>query len=160
MRALTKRISAMSKPERDQLAATCPVVTIEGRALSLKNQCLIALQMPTATVVGGFRQWLKAGRCVKKGEHGACIWIPLGRKNKETDETEQSDSRAFILANVFDVSQTESTEENKPAEQTPAMLAAYAGAALAEQFAAAEAGEQRIKAEINQGAFALESEAA
>jgi hypothetical protein len=38
-----------------------------------------------ATIVGGFRQWLKQGRCVKKGEHRSDIWIPLGDKEARED---------------------------------------------------------------------------
>lgn len=126
MRSLARQVAAMDDVQRDALAKTCPVLTIEGRALSLKNQCLIALQMPSATVVGGFRQWLKAGRCVRKGEHGACIWIPLGKKDVETGEIEMTDSRAFILASVFNITQTAELEE-KPSEETNEAIVEHAG---------------------------------
>ena len=74
------------------------------RTLSVHNQCLIAMQYANATIVGGFKQWLKAKRCVMKGQHGAVIWIPMGRKNKETGELEEH--TGFVLGSVFDVSQT------------------------------------------------------
>lgn len=45
----------MTPEQRATLAASCPVMTIEGRYLSGFNQCMLALQMPAATVVGGFR---------------------------------------------------------------------------------------------------------
>jgi hypothetical protein len=38
------------------------------RRYSVRNQCLIALQDPTATRVAGFRAWLKLGYCVRRGE--------------------------------------------------------------------------------------------
>lgn len=118
MKELAKKIAAMPEELRQELAARSPVGTIEGRQLSLKNQLLVALQMPQATIVGGFRQWIKAGRCVRKGEHGASIWIPLGRKT-EAGEIEMEDSRAFMLATVFDCSQTKSIDEPDANEDTP-----------------------------------------
>lgn len=123
MRELARKVAAMPEEDRLALAARCPIGTIEGRALSLKNQCLIALQMPRATIVGGFRQWLKAGRCVRKGEHGACIWIPCGHRDAETGEIEMDDRR-FILASVFDVSQT---CELEPSAETNATIVEHSG---------------------------------
>lgn len=55
------------------------------------------------TVVGGYRQWQRAGRQVQKGEHGSIIWFPRMSKNEETDTEEL---KGFMLATVFDVSQT------------------------------------------------------
>jgi antirestriction protein ArdC len=77
---------------------------------------MIAMQNPRASVVGGFRQWLKAGRAVRKGEAGACIWIPLHSANgqAETPAAEGQDGEpmdgsktGFGLATVFDVTQTD-----------------------------------------------------
>jgi N-terminal domain of anti-restriction factor ArdC len=115
MRALAARISKMNEIERAELTARLPgVVTIEGRLLSMHNQFMIALQNPSATVVGGFQQWKKAGRSVMKGQHGACIWFPLGdHKQDGTKDTngagddDEKSSQRFGLATVFDVTQTE-----------------------------------------------------
>ena len=68
------------------------------------------------TVVGGFRQWRKAGRTVMKGQRGACIWFPLGDKKQDgTEDTtgagEEKSSCRFGLATVFDVKQTEDLQE-------------------------------------------------
>lgn len=108
-----RKIKALSEVQRAELAASCPVVNIEGHVLSLKNRCLIALQSPAATVVGGFRQWLKVGRCVRKGEHGISIWVPAGgrKAKKEDGDTEYAEGAEtfFIAGTVFDVSQTEET---------------------------------------------------
>lgn len=80
-RALAKQISSLSDDARQMLAAKLPALaTIEGRILSLHNACLIAVQKPDATIVGGFRQWLDAGRCVRKGECGLMIWVPTGKR--------------------------------------------------------------------------------
>jgi antirestriction protein ArdC len=114
----------MPEGERAALAAkVVGVVTVEGHALSLHNVLLIAMQCPTATIVGGFRQWIKAGRAVRKGEHGISIWVPV----KPKGETEQGAAPAadpkggdtrFIAGYVFDVSQTD--EILQPADLQPA----------------------------------------
>lgn len=133
-KAIAHQIAEMSEDQRAALAQTCPVVTIEGRALSVHNQCLVALQNPAATIVGGFRQWLKAGRCVAKGSVGLMIWCPTGNKNEtETssaapsvgalvvsghnfDAPEKGARPGFIMGTVFDVSQTVELTANAPAE--------------------------------------------
>lgn len=115
MRALSKRIAGMSEDERRALIAQCPaVITIEERALSPKNQMMLAFQLPKATIVGGFRQWLKHGRAVRKGEHGASIWIPLFAQAGD-DSAAEPDEKRFGLATVFDVSQTDEVIERTEA---------------------------------------------
>ena len=105
-RALAKKLSAMpAAADRAALAAKLPVImTIEGRALSPFNMCLIAAQFSGATIVGGFRQWKRAGRAVRKGEHGLSLWCPFRAKADGVDA--EGDVR-FGMGTVFDVSQTE-----------------------------------------------------
>lgn len=108
-RDLARKVSKMSDAERAALMARLPaVVSIEGRPLSPFNSCLIAYQNPQASLVGGFRQWLAHGRAVRKGEHGAMIWIPAG--NKDTGATsapaEGGERPGFITGTVFSVEQT------------------------------------------------------
>src|SRR6266446_4874150 len=55
LREVAQRVAKMSEDERAALAARVSVTTIEGRGLSLHNQCLLALQIPAATIVGCFR---------------------------------------------------------------------------------------------------------
>ena len=116
VRDIAKKIAAMSETERAAMVQNWPT-TIEGHALSAKNACLIAYQTlggQGATVLGGFRQWKKAGRFVRKGEGGMSIWIPLMRKTKDAngDEINEEGERPnFGLATVFDISQTEETQE-------------------------------------------------
>ena len=110
-RALVARIAKMTDAERAQITQGL-ATTIDGHTLSFKNQMLVALQLPVATVVGGFRQWIRAGRCVRKGQHGASIWIPTGtsKETEEPSETEiENGGPRFLLATVFDVTQTEPT---------------------------------------------------
>lgn len=117
-RELAKDIAAMTDEERQAFAARAPIFTVDGRILSGKNQMLAALQMPSATAIGGFRQWLNAGRCVKQGETALYIWIPstrrieieTGAENAGADESEET---RFFLAPVFDVSQTQELAESE-----------------------------------------------
>ena len=119
MGKLAHQIEKMSEDERAALTERIGVVTIEGRSLSIHNQCMLALQSPAASVVGGFQQWRRSGRMVQKGQHGACIWIPLGIPKRAEGETESetADPIGFTLATVFDVTQTEPMEA-KAAELT------------------------------------------
>lgn len=110
--ALWKQIAAMGESEKAVFAAKFGFRTCEGHELSLCNQMLVALQCPGATVLGGFRQWLKQGRVVRKGEHGVMIWVPIGEKKSNdgaTDAAEES-GRRFIIGTLFDISQTEEME--------------------------------------------------
>ncbi len=104
-----KRIAAM--PEADRVAAfgNRPLVTIEGHALSVKNSCLALMQCPTATVLGGFVQWGKAGRKVVKGSKAIGIFLPCNAKVSE--ETGEPGGIFFRVVNVFDIGQTEEIEE-------------------------------------------------
>lgn len=111
---LFARLAKMNAVDRAKLASQMPVVTCNGRMLSTANMCLVAMQFPVATVVGGFRQWLSKGRCVRKGEHGMVIRVPAGKRAANgADEqgaaaTEDAVASVYFIAGtVFDVSQTE-----------------------------------------------------
>ena len=123
--ALARQVAAMSDDERAALVAKVgAIVTWEGRALSAFNTCLILTQFPTASMVGGFRQWKAHGRSVKKGERGLMIWIPTGKDEPDKptdDEAEGAAKRAgFVMGHVFDVSQTEPTQDRQAATQVRA----------------------------------------
>lgn len=109
---LAGKISKLTPEQRLEIAAKAPaIITIEGHPLSAFNQCLIASQREGVTVVGGFRQWLKAGRVVRKGEHGMMIWIPKAKKddpNRQPGEMSSADDKQqFLCGTVFDVAQTD-----------------------------------------------------
>jgi len=78
---------------------------------SWNNCILIAIQMPEASFVAGFRRWLELGRHVRKGEKGIGILAPLAyRRNQEVDDAGDEPEtviRGFKVVHVFDVSQTE-----------------------------------------------------
>ncbi len=113
-RAITARVAAMSDEERGLLVMKCGAVfTCEGRALSPFNTCLVLSQLPTASMVGGFRQWKSQGRSVRKGQHGLCIWVPTGKgETAPAAEEKGEDAKrpGFLMGTVFDISQTEPTE--------------------------------------------------
>ena len=112
-RKLAGQIARMSADQRAAAAPHLPICSIEGRPFSDTNTILIATQLGNASVVGGFRQWKSAGRTVRAGEHGLWIWVPTTVKGKavnfvtgEQSTTEIEETR-FIMAPVFDVSQTD-----------------------------------------------------
>lgn len=109
-RALVKSIAAMSDEQRLEIVSRIgAVVTCEARALSVFNTCLLMSQCENVSMVGGFQQWLRAGRAVRKGEHGLMIWIPSIRSASkdapESGEIEDVELR-FVIGTVFDISQT------------------------------------------------------
>ena len=117
-RALAGKIAGMSETERQALADRLPaVVNPDGHALTVHNTVFLHMQSGRTdlTMVAGFRQWIRAGRAVRKGEHSCgYIFVPLKRK-KDDDrrEGEQSshDRIRFRLVPVFDLSQTDELAE-------------------------------------------------
>ncbi len=94
------------------------------RSYSFANQCLIAMQKPTATRVGGFRAWLKLGYVVAKGEKAIRIWVPIAPSKHQLEEWQNAGAKSeekprtyFKLGPVFDRSQV--AELPPPAEPAP-----------------------------------------
>ena len=121
-RALWKQVADMGDTERAMMAAKYGFQSCEGWGYSPCNQMLIALQLPQASILGGFGQWIRQGRAVRKGEHGAMVWCPVGHKAKQEEaainpevltnqERGGSEGRSgFIVGTIFDVSQTQELE--------------------------------------------------
>ena len=154
VKELARTVAKMSPEERaailDRVGA---IVTIEGHALSPRNTCLTVMQIHTASVVGGFQQWRRAGRMVRKGQHGAAIAVPARRKSNTHTETPAAEASAeepndlfFTYTTVFDVSQTDPIEgtdtdtdgETATASETTTPSAAAAAPAPEPQQAAFE----------------------
>jgi antirestriction protein ArdC len=100
--------------DSDQYRAYLEFNAQHARTFSFKNTLLIYSQMPTASLVMGFRQWKGVGRSVKKGERGLTILAPSTYKKTNgeapTDGNEDTPEEVgvrFITVSVFDVSQTE-----------------------------------------------------
>ena len=106
MKQLAEQFAKMSEAERVELSNQLGSLrTIEGRPLSFKNSALLYFQKKGVSIVGGFQQWKKAGRIVRKGEKALAIFCPASRKTKEGETTD--DSLFFFTGSVFDISQTE-----------------------------------------------------
>ena len=106
---IRKTLSEMSEKQRQEIADKFGIVTVEGHLLTPHNQCFLVAQSEiNFTVVGGFQQWKKAGRIVRKGEHGFLIMVPSKSQHDEKSEivSDEEDVR-FFSATVFDISQTE-----------------------------------------------------
>lgn len=100
--------------DSEQYRAYLTFLAQHTRAFSFKNTLLIYSQMPSASLVMGFRQWQQHNRSVKKGEHGLMILVPSTYKKgknaaqeETTDDTPEESGVRFITGYVFDVSQTE-----------------------------------------------------
>ena len=103
---LAGRMARMSDAERIAVAERLPVVlTVEGHPLSVRNSILLHWQSTVApTLIGGFKQWIGAGRCVRKGEKALYILHPCARK-QDPDGDDKADVY-FREAAVFDITQT------------------------------------------------------
>ena len=93
------------------------VVNIEGHVMSDWNTIFMWWQrheLGALSVVGGFQQWKKAGRIVKKGERGIWMLFPmfLTRKTESGEDAidpktgEKDILTRFRIGTVFDISQT------------------------------------------------------
>jgi hypothetical protein len=109
---LTELAAKASIMTPEELKAFLPVdvMTIEQKPLSPKNTYLVLSQLKTATIVGGFDQWKRAGRVVSKGSKALGIWVPLKPRDASatpTPDEEKKPTFRFTFGNVFDISQTE-----------------------------------------------------
>ena len=103
MNGLIKQVSALEPEQREEISRRMPIVTCEGHPISGYNHCFLTMQtVLTLTIIGGFRQWKRAGRTVSPGQKAAgYIYVPM--KKKDTVE----EKLRFRLVPVFDISQTE-----------------------------------------------------
>jgi hypothetical protein len=71
--------------------------------LSLNNQLLVVLARPDATLVAGFKAWLRLGYCVRKGEKAIRIVAPMPIKDRDSDSDDASETCVFFKGiSVFD----------------------------------------------------------
>lgn len=95
------------------------------RTYSLTNQLLIAIAMPEATRVAGFKAWLNLGYCVRRGEKAVIrIWMPIPPSKKQLEEwhaaggdPNQKPRTRYKLGPVWDRSQVDPLPP--PAEPVP-----------------------------------------
>jgi hypothetical protein len=118
MKAIAAQVAKMTEAERAAIAERMPVVTIAGHVISARNTVLLAMQSADpVTIIGGFRQWLEAGRVVRKGEKAAYILRPIVRKGEAAQDGAgdaggdgEDVSRFFVPVPMFDVGQTDTLE--------------------------------------------------
>jgi len=124
-------VKALPVEKRVLLAASYGIRSAEGRELSPFNQCLLVHQNSSVSIVGGFQQWKKLGRSVKKGERSLAIWVPCGKQAESANDAaanpDTDNDRFFILGSVFDITQTE-TDDEKAARLAGETLALPASA--------------------------------
>src|SRR3990167_3854901 len=86
---IIKQIAKLPQAERDLLATKHGIKTSEGHNLSPWNCVFLVYQGARSLIIGGFRQWQRAGRIVRKGEHATgVIYVPLGLRHKEEIDRE------------------------------------------------------------------------
>ena len=113
MKDLCKQWADMSPAERDGLIAKIgAIVTVEGRELSPRNTMLCFYQREGVSLVGGFKQWLGKGRCVRKGEKGISILFPSKFTKQGEGGEDDKEFVKFYAGTVFDVSQTDEIVED------------------------------------------------
>lgn len=102
-------LSSLTEAQRAELLSNAQfwITTIEGHPLSANNTVALLLQGCKDPIVGGFNQWIKAGRCVRKGSVGFVIWIPSKKKADDLDESEEPGPARFYTTTVFSQSQTD-----------------------------------------------------
>ena len=110
IQAIYKSVKDLTPEQKQSIILSMLVKNPEGHTFSGNNMLLLnrqaAIYNPDIdfSVVGGFRQWQKHNRKVKKGESGFYIAIP---SKKENQEEENADETFFFFKAVFDISQTE-----------------------------------------------------
>jgi hypothetical protein len=127
-RAIVKQLADMPANEREEIFQKLGFVKLSTKErYSLINSLLIAAQMRgvTPTILGGYAEWHRQGRTVRKGERGFMIWIPTGVQKREipavdpkgqlTTMLEESTTVHFIIGTVFDISQTDALQPQKGA---------------------------------------------
>ena len=113
VRLLAETIAGMSEEEKQAYIDRVGVVArigAEGRQLlSIPNMVMALYQREGVTLVGGYRQWAKMGRQVRKGEQSIKIFAPraVTRVVEAEGESVSIGGVRFVLISVFDISQTD-----------------------------------------------------
>lgn len=100
-----KYLRGISEDQKCSIIKGVSIKNTEGKDISVNNALLLLKQtkernMENPTVIGGFNQWKKQNRIVKKGQKALNIFAP----QKGLDENAKP---KMYIVSVFDVSQTE-----------------------------------------------------
>lgn len=143
---MAKRLSEQKRAERRERdrerarQATEALLTSDGwrrwvraravfHSYSLQNTLLLAYQCAargiTPTRVGGFRAWLKLGRCVRKGEVALWVMAPMPIKQRDRDDREEPGKERLLFRSVpvFELSQTDVLPGVEPEPLEPPSVA-------------------------------------
>jgi hypothetical protein len=115
-REALQTLASLNAAERqaiiDRVGGRIP--TIEGHLTSPYNTCALITQNANVTVVGGYQQWLRAGRQVRKGEQALYLFVPTTPIKKQEAGSASVESQTlnaggvrFRMVPVFDIAQTE-----------------------------------------------------
>ena len=109
MNGMIKEVSGLSNERREEIARKYPIITSDGHAISAFNTVFLTLQTELSlTIIGGFKQWERAGRTVAKGVKAAgYIYVPMKGKKDAEGETRTPERLRFRMVPVFDIAQTE-----------------------------------------------------
>jgi hypothetical protein len=144
-------VKALPVEKRVLLASSYGIRNPEGRELSPFNQCLLVHQNSSVSIVGGFQQWKKLGRSVKKGERSLAIWVPCGKQaetaNDASANPDTENDRFFILGSVFDITQTETDDEKAARKQRETLALPAPALALPEHAEAFDIEAEVISTE-------------
>ena len=115
IQAMFQSVKDLTPEQKQSIILSMLVKNPEGHLLSGNNMLLLNRQAAISnpdisfSVVGGFNQWQKHNRKVKKGESGFYIAIP---SKKQTQQSENEDEVFFFFKAVFDITQTEEFTNN------------------------------------------------
>lgn len=109
-----KALSKLTERERSLLLERGLIMTIEGQKLSAHNTIALYSQGCNDSVVGGYQQWRKAGRQVRKGQSGFVMWFPAAKRGDTDNEKPR-----FFTTTVFAMSQTDPIDAPKQASVDP-----------------------------------------
>jgi hypothetical protein len=104
-----------------ELSGKMPVHNPSGHQISGYNTAFLKFQNADVnfTVVAGYKQWQNFGRGVRKGSKGFWIFIPVMKKVAKEDASacREEEFDRFLMAKVFDVSQTFEIKERQAKQQ-------------------------------------------
>ena len=106
-----EHFKTLSESDLQNLDGVMRICNPEGHQISKCNTAFLKFQNEKLnfTVIAGYKQWQKFGRCVKKGQHGHWIFIPSMIKTKKEENGQKTVSEEldrFLMTRVFDISQT------------------------------------------------------
>jgi len=112
---------SLTPDQISELSGSMPVHNPSGHQISDYNTAFLKFQDAEMnyTVIAGYKQWQKFGRGVRKGSKGHWIFIPAMKKvtSEDGSSSKSEEFDRFLMAKVFDVTQTFEIKERKEKEE-------------------------------------------